>query len=186
MMSFGHEDMLKAASHYLEMSRGIVYMRPCRRLYCFFRVTLLLIGFDIPSCEYMKLMMDSGIRALSPVVLLAMVIPSDTHVAEIIGKATGSRSSFDFIDLVTRGSMLNLRSKCAISYYLAIERDYQTPRFLTEFKGRHPADMFLGFESGRRESWLLLILFGVWKFPLCFELSPPILIVTFIVEPHFL
>lgn len=63
----------------------------------------------------MKLMTDSGIPPVSMVVLLAMVMASDTRVAEKVGKAIGSRSSFDFIDLVTRGSMLNLRSKCAIS-----------------------------------------------------------------------
>lgn len=76
MMLFGHEGMLKPASHYLEMSWGIVYMRHCRRCFIGFLFwgTLLLIGFDIPSCEYMKLIMDSGIPPVSLVVLLVIAI----------------------------------------------------------------------------------------------------------------
>lgn len=82
MILFGHEDMLKPASHYLQMSWVIVLMRHCRLCYIFFFGTLLLIGFDIPSCEYIKLMMASGMPLISLAVLLAMVGASDTRVAE--------------------------------------------------------------------------------------------------------
>lgn len=60
-------------------------------LYCFYFIfgTLLLIGFDIPSCECMKLMMASGIPLVSLAVLLAMVGAFDTRVAEKVGRATG-------------------------------------------------------------------------------------------------
>ena len=55
-------------------------------LILFFWGTLLLIGFDIPSCEYMKLMTDSGIPPVSLVVLFAMVMASGTRVAEKLVK----------------------------------------------------------------------------------------------------
>lgn len=92
MILFGHEDMLKPASHYLEMSLVIVYVRHCRLCYIVFFLifgSLLLIGFDIPSCEHMKLIMALGIPLVSLAVLLAMVGASDTRVAEKVGRVAG-------------------------------------------------------------------------------------------------
>lgn len=88
MTLFGQEDMLKPASHYLQMSWVIVHMRHCRLCYNFFFGDLL-IGFDIPSCEYMKLMMASGMPLVSLAVLLGMVGASDTRIAEKVGRAAG-------------------------------------------------------------------------------------------------
>lgn len=73
--------------------------------------------------------------------------------------------------------MLNLRSCRAISSSLAIGRVDQTQRFAAQLKAGHPADMVVDFVTGRRGSTLLLILFGVCKCDLCFELWPEHLVV---------
>ena len=94
--------------------------------------------------------MDSGFTSYFWLVLLAMVITSNTRATKRVDRTAGIRIWFEFIDLLTLGSTLNLRSHLAISSCPAIERTYLTLGFVAHFKAWHSVDTVLGFGTERR------------------------------------
>lgn len=152
MMLFGHEDILKPASYYLEMHRCTVYMKHCRCWYIVF-----FWGPDFPSDLIsplanirMKLMMDSGIPVIS--LSLAMVNTSNARVTRKVRRAAAIWISCAVIHLVTLGSILNLRSNLATSSCSASEKRYQTV-----LRGTFQGAAFGGYSSQLR-IWTAMVI----------------------------
>lgn len=89
------------------------------------------------------------------------------------------QQAFEFLLILSTCSRFDAESALELRYLIIIGYWESGPiqRFVAQFKAGHPADMVVDFGSGRRGSWLLLILFGVCKCALCFELWPKHLVV---------